>query len=189
MLLKLFMLVGIIGVSTLTFFGLKTTLAPKQLVTTQTSTSIPVNTRAYPAIPDNGSAYEPLLTHTIADGESIAVVAQSYGIDSSLIIKVNQLSNPDFVSAGTVLLIPQYNEATKKVLLFYHPGTRDKTASDIASEVKQTAQVVFASVPTKLATIDAQSTQAVVDATINGTVKSFYIVKHNNDWQTYALEI
>lgn len=50
-------------------------------------------------------------THVVADGETLLIIAQKYGISVNALISANNLSNPDLLTAGQTLLIPGLSAA------------------------------------------------------------------------------
>ncbi len=55
-------------------------------------------------------------THTIRSGETLAIIAQHYGVALTDLIAVNSISNPHIVSPNTVLIIPGLTAADVKIL-------------------------------------------------------------------------
>jgi LysM repeat protein len=45
-------------------------------------------------------------THIVQAGESILSVAAEHGVDYDLLLEVNQISDPDLIYEGQVLIIP-----------------------------------------------------------------------------------
>ena len=60
----------------------------------------PVNPEDFP------TAVPPAQTHTVQPGETLTAIAQQYGITVQALVEANQITNPDRVTAGTVLVIP-----------------------------------------------------------------------------------
>ena len=60
----------------------------------------PVNPEDFP------TAVPPAQTHTVQPGETLTAIAQQYGITVQALVEANQITNPDRVTAGTVLTIP-----------------------------------------------------------------------------------
>ncbi|MCA9919187.1 MAG: LysM peptidoglycan-binding domain-containing protein [Anaerolineales bacterium] len=61
----------------------------------------PVNPEDFP------TAVPPSQTHTVQPGETLTAIARQYGVTVQAIVDANQISNPDRVTAGTVLTIPE----------------------------------------------------------------------------------
>ncbi len=57
------------------------------------------------AVSEEGDAGE--VWHTVARGETLARIAEQYGVSWQAIIRANELRNPGLVYAGQVLLIPR----------------------------------------------------------------------------------
>ena len=45
-------------------------------------------------------------THTVKSGEVLSVIAAQYGVTMDAIMKANDITNPDRIFAGQVLIIP-----------------------------------------------------------------------------------
>lgn len=46
------------------------------------------------------------LKHTVAPGESLFSIADAYGVSVEELSAINEITNPDYIQAGQVLLIP-----------------------------------------------------------------------------------
>ncbi len=55
---------------------------------------------------DFPTAVPPSKTHTVQPGENLTAIARQYGVTVQALVAANQISNPDRVTAGTVLTIP-----------------------------------------------------------------------------------
>lgn len=60
----------------------------------------PVNPEDFP------TAVPPTQTHTVQSGENLTAIARQYGVTVQALVAANQITNPDRVTAGTVLTIP-----------------------------------------------------------------------------------
>jgi LysM repeat protein len=58
------------------------------------------------ADPDEESAAPPQQTHTVQPGQNLTMIARQYDVTVEAIIQANNLTNPDRIEAGTVLIIP-----------------------------------------------------------------------------------
>ncbi|MEW5986551.1 MAG: LysM domain-containing protein [Chloroflexota bacterium] len=71
---------------------------------TETPTAAPTTTPTPPPQPTATQAA--VLTYTVQPGENLTLIAQKHGTTVEEIITLNRLSNPDQITAGTVLIIP-----------------------------------------------------------------------------------
>lgn len=55
---------------------------------------------------DAVAASAPPSTHTLRAGETLGAVARRYGVSLSALVSANNIANPDYVHAGTSLVIP-----------------------------------------------------------------------------------
>lgn len=49
----------------------------------------------------------PSRTHTVQAGENLTAIAQQYGVTVQAIVAANEITNPDRVTVGTTLIIPE----------------------------------------------------------------------------------
>lgn len=49
----------------------------------------------------------PARTHTVQAGETLTSIAQQYGVTVQAIVAANEITNPDHVTVGTTLIIPE----------------------------------------------------------------------------------
>ena len=49
----------------------------------------------------------PARTHTVQAGETLTAIAQQYGVTVQAIVTANEITNPDRVTVGTTLVIPE----------------------------------------------------------------------------------
>ncbi len=49
----------------------------------------------------------PARTHTVQPGETLTSIAQQYGVTVQAIVAANEITNPDRVTVGTTLIIPE----------------------------------------------------------------------------------
>ncbi len=56
-----------------------------------------------------GGGQVAVCTHTVSAGESLGVIASKYGADINDIVQANDISNPNYIYPGQVLLIPGCN--------------------------------------------------------------------------------
>ena len=81
------------------------------LDTTSRPESVPAN--GFEGAPESGLGGVPLeteaspQTHTVQEGETLGQIAVSYGITLEALAAANNIINPQQISAGTVLVIPQ----------------------------------------------------------------------------------
>ncbi|WP_420641174.1 LysM peptidoglycan-binding domain-containing protein [Candidatus Leptofilum sp.] len=60
-----------------------------------------------PVNPEDFPTAVPAQTHTVQPGETLTAIARHYGVTVQAIVEANQISNPDRVTAGTKLTIPE----------------------------------------------------------------------------------
>ncbi len=60
-----------------------------------------------PVNPEDFPTAVPAQTHTVQAGENLTAIARQYGVTVQAIVEANQISNPDRVTVGTVLTIPE----------------------------------------------------------------------------------
>ncbi len=69
------------------------------------ATDSPADTE--PENPKDFPTAVPAQTHTVQVGETLTAIAQRYNVTVQAIVAANSLTNPDRVSVGTVLIIPE----------------------------------------------------------------------------------
>ena len=62
---------------------------------------------AEPANPADFPTAVPARTHTVQAGENLTTIAQQYGVTVQAIVAANEITNPDRVTVGTTLIIPE----------------------------------------------------------------------------------
>jgi LysM repeat protein len=62
---------------------------------------------AEPENPEDFPTAVPAQSHTVQAGENLTTIAQRYGTTVQAIVTANNLTNPDRVAVGTVLIIPE----------------------------------------------------------------------------------
>ncbi|MBK8903814.1 MAG: LysM peptidoglycan-binding domain-containing protein [Anaerolineaceae bacterium] len=62
---------------------------------------------AEPENPEDFPTAVPSRTHTVQAGENLTAIAQQYGVTVQAIVAANKLTNPDRVTVGTTLIIPE----------------------------------------------------------------------------------
>jgi len=62
---------------------------------------------AEPENPADFPTAVPAQTHTVQAGENLTAIAQRYGTTVQAIVSANNITNPDRVAVGTVLIIPE----------------------------------------------------------------------------------
>jgi LysM repeat protein len=62
---------------------------------------------AEPENPEDFPTAVPAQSHTVQAGENLTTIAQRYGVTVQAIVAANNLTNPDRVAVGTVLIIPE----------------------------------------------------------------------------------
>ncbi len=72
--------------------GAFTTLPPIEVTTTTTTTTTTISTDR--------------IFYTIKPGESLAIIAESFGVPVPAIVELNDIENPDNVQAGQTIEIP-----------------------------------------------------------------------------------
>lgn len=60
-----------------------------------------------PEQPEDFPTAVPARTHTVQAGETLTSIAQQYGVTVQAIVAANEISNPDRVTVGTTLIIPE----------------------------------------------------------------------------------
>jgi LysM repeat protein len=60
-----------------------------------------------PENPEDFPTAVPAQSHTVQAGENLTAIAQRYGTTVQAIVTANNLTNPDRVAVGTVLIIPE----------------------------------------------------------------------------------
>lgn len=72
--------------------------------------SLPAEKTPMTTRPTNGEK----VTHTVAAGESLGVIARKYGVRVADIVEANPITDPAMVRAGQVLVIPGFKGVTAK---------------------------------------------------------------------------
>lgn len=89
---------------------------------------------------DNADAEDedetPWIEHTVANGERMVDISHKYGILVATITKANNITDPNRLSAGQVLLIPRSEELLEDVL------EERKARAEAAAEAKRKAELV-----------------------------------------------
>lgn len=60
-----------------------------------------------PEKPEDFPTAVPAQTHTVQVGETLTAIAQQYGVTVQAIVEANNITNPDRVTVGTALIIPE----------------------------------------------------------------------------------
>lgn len=60
-----------------------------------------------PEQPEDFPTAVPARTHTVQAGETLTSIAQQYGVTVQAIVAANEITNPDRVTVGTTLIIPE----------------------------------------------------------------------------------
>lgn len=76
---------------------------PTPVSLTETPAATPTAT-ATPPLPT--ATLAAILTYTVQPGENLTLIAQKHGVAVEQILTLNRISNPDQITAGTVLIIP-----------------------------------------------------------------------------------
>ncbi len=72
--------------------------------------SLPAEKTPMTTRPTNGEK----VTHTVAAGESLGVIARKYGVKVAELVEANSITDPAMVRAGQVLVIPGFKGVTSK---------------------------------------------------------------------------
>jgi LysM repeat protein len=77
-------------------------------IATTTSTSLPSSTTTLPATTSTAATAPSTtpVTYVVKKGDTLAPIAQKFGVSVAAIVAANKLSNPNSISEGTVLVIP-----------------------------------------------------------------------------------
>jgi nucleoid-associated protein YgaU len=70
----------------------------------------PIEDEEVGAEPENPADFPtavPARTHTVQAGENLTAIAQQYGVTVQAIVAANDITNPDRVTVGTTLIIPE----------------------------------------------------------------------------------
>lgn len=62
---------------------------------------------AQPEKPEDFPTAVPAQSHTVQAGENLTAIAQRYGVTIQAIVAANKITNPDRVTVGTTLIIPE----------------------------------------------------------------------------------
>jgi lipoprotein-anchoring transpeptidase ErfK/SrfK len=87
-----------------------TTVAPVQEVIQPTATTEIVQPTAQPTVAPTPTTTT--TTHTVQSGETLASIAQRFGVTWPAIVRANNISNPNLVQAGQVIIIPDAKTVT-----------------------------------------------------------------------------
>lgn len=106
------------------------TSATEEPVTAETPPSeatqpTPAPTQAPAAVPAGG------VEHVVAWGETVEIIASRYGVSAQDIIAANNLTNPDLIRAGDVLIIPGVEAPSQEAGV--HIVRQGETLKSIAS--------------------------------------------------------
>lgn len=82
-----------------------TTVAPQQVIE-PTATTAPVQPTTVPTPATTTTTY------TVQRGETLASIAQKFGVTWPAIVRANNISNPNLVNAGQVIIIPDARTVT-----------------------------------------------------------------------------
>ena len=173
------------GTFYLCYVVLKTNEAP----ITESDKSSSVNESIVFPTHTTGQNYAPEINYSIKQGDSIALIAQNYQISSENILAVNQLSNPDILTAGTTLLIPEQDNAIQKTVLKYSIGLRDVKQTSIEKEVTSFIENFKTLSITQSTIIYNSNNLAAVENTTDKGKKKVYLFNYNGDWQAFAGEL
>jgi LysM repeat protein len=70
-------------------------------------TSVPTQAQVPVVLPSpTSSPAAAPIEHTVVAGESLSVIAEQYGVTVEAIVEANELTNPDQIVIGQVLVIP-----------------------------------------------------------------------------------
>lgn len=81
----------------------------------------------------------PAKTYTIASGETLSAISAKLNMNWTRLAEVNNITNSDMVKEGDIIIVPSYNEKTKKLYLEFTVDTQkaaqiqDQAASDATS--------------------------------------------------------
>ncbi|MFQ3672835.1 MAG: LysM peptidoglycan-binding domain-containing protein, partial [Aggregatilineales bacterium] len=70
------------------------------------------------------------VTHVVARGESLSMIARSYGVSMNAIIAANNIRNPNTIFAGQRLIIPGANPAVMEAVAAAAPAPVAQSAPD-----------------------------------------------------------
>lgn len=87
-----------------------TTVAPVQEVIQPTATTEIVQPTAQPTVAPTPTTTT--TTYTVQSGETLASIAQRFGVTWPAIVRANNISNPNLVNAGQVIIIPDAKTVT-----------------------------------------------------------------------------
>jgi len=80
--------------------------AEEESEATDSSTESPEEVTG-PEDPEDFPTAVPAQTHTVQVGENLTAIAERYGVTIQAIVAANNITNPDHVAVGTVLIIPE----------------------------------------------------------------------------------
>ncbi len=147
-----------------------------------------VNTVIFPQFIES-TQYEPEITHKVQYGDSIVSIAKKYSVSFETIISINKLSNPDQLPENITLVIPQYDETIKKIILKYKYGNRTQTNSVIDDEIDRFLDVHTNYKILEKSIIYNKNQFACVEIKYENMKKKSYLYKYDNDWQVVGMEI
>ena len=87
------------------------TLVPPPVTSTSTrvvTTPAASSSTTVPATPSTGVTYP--FTYTVQAGDSISVIAKRFNVPAAKIMAANNMTNPDLIKVGQVLIIPDPNK-------------------------------------------------------------------------------
>lgn len=142
----------------------------------------------FPKIQSGEENYSHLKIYIVSEGDNLSLIADKNNITVSQLLKINKLANADMIEPGTELILPEFDQTTGKILIFYSRGKRDIASKNIESEGSRYFKESEIE-PDQSTIIYNDLEKACIKYRFESKDYYLYLTNYNNDWQIYAEEV